>query len=88
MFGAMELTIPYDTLNTSEPLAFIKEISSDSNVNTVDILTPMIPALLYFSPQWMKFLMKPVLDYQATGKWPHPWAIHDIGISIYSICVS
>lgn len=44
-FGGMEITIPYDTLNTSDVLSFPKEISTDGNVNTADVIFPMLPGL-------------------------------------------
>ena len=34
VFGGSDLTIPSDTLNTSDVMVFLKEISSDGNVNT------------------------------------------------------
>lgn len=79
VFGGIDLTIPADTLSTSDVKAFIKEISSDGNVNTVDIIYPLFPFFYVFAPEYIKLLLDPVLQYTATGAWPHPWAIHDIG---------
>jgi hypothetical protein len=36
VFGGSDLTIPGDSLNTSDVMAFLKEISSDGNVNTCE----------------------------------------------------
>lgn len=33
--GALDLTIPTDTLDTTQHMIFLKEISSDGNVNTM-----------------------------------------------------
>ncbi|KAL1964735.1 hypothetical protein VTN77DRAFT_6602 [Rasamsonia byssochlamydoides] len=80
-YGAIDLTIPNDTLDTSDPFAFIKEISSDGNVNTIDIITPAFPIYYLLDPDWIKFLLEPVLKYLATGGWQQPYMIHDIGSS-------
>jgi hypothetical protein len=37
-YGGSDLTIPNDTLDTSDIMVFLKEISSDGNVNTCEIL--------------------------------------------------
>ncbi|CDO71296.1 hypothetical protein BN946_scf184908.g53 [Trametes cinnabarina] len=81
-FGAMELTVSRlgsDSFNTSNMLMFMKEISSDGNVNTADIIFPAWPLLLYISPGVGKQLLLPLLEYQATGQYPNSWAAHDIG---------
>lgn len=78
-YGAIDLTIPNDSLDTSNPLAFIKEISSDGNVNTIDIITPAFPIYYLLDPDWIKFLLDPVLKYLATGGWQQPYMIHDLG---------
>ena len=78
-FGGIDLTIPNNTLDTSKAAAFIKEISSDGNINTVDIIVELIPLFYTFNPEWIKLLLNPVVDYLATGRWPHPWVIHDLG---------
>lgn len=78
-YGAIDLTIPNDSLDTSNPLAFIKEISSDGNVNTIDIITPAFPIYYLLDPEWIKFLLEPVLKYLAMGGWQQPYMIHDLG---------
>ena len=80
IFGAIDLTIPNSTLKTANASAFIKEISSDGNVNTVDIIFPMLPFFYTLAPKWIKLLVEPIAQYLATGGWPHPdYVIHDIG---------
>lgn len=78
-FGALELTIPYDTLDTTNPYVFLKEISSDGNVNTIDVIYPMFPIMNVIDPMWIKMVLAPVAAYLDTGDWPHPYTIHDIG---------
>lgn len=81
VFGAIDLTIPSDTLDTSDVKAFIKEISSDGNLNTVDIIFPLFPFFYVFAPEYIKLLLDPILEYSAAGRYPHPWTIHDLGTS-------
>ncbi|KIX02146.1 uncharacterized protein Z518_08085 [Rhinocladiella mackenziei CBS 650.93] len=79
--GAVEFTIPEGDHNVTDVMAFIKEISSDGNVNTLDILFPTFPIYYVTNPDIIKFLLEPVLRYLQAGRWPHEWAIHDIGSS-------
>ena len=78
-FGALELTIPLDTLDTSNPYVFLKEISSDGNVNTIDVIYPMFPIMNVLDPTWIKMVLAPVAAYLDTCDWPHPYTIHDLG---------
>lgn len=50
-------------------------------MNTVDVIYPAWPVFLYTNPQLGRFLLEPLLRYQATGLYPNPWAAHDIGSS-------
>ncbi|KAI5238898.1 DUF1793-domain-containing protein [Aureobasidium subglaciale] len=79
VMGGIDLTIPADTLNTTELRAFIKEISSDGNMNTVDIIFPAFPFFYVYAPEYIKLLLDPVLEYLASGCYPNPWVVHDIG---------
>lgn len=58
---------------------FLKEISSDGNVNTVDIIFPAYPALLYTNSELLKLVLEPLYEIQAAGDYPNAWAMHDIG---------
>jgi hypothetical protein len=64
-----------------KPWAFLKEISSDGNVSTVDVLYPAMPVFAYLDPQYLRLLLEPVLDYAETGGWPKAFAEHDLGSS-------
>ncbi|KAG9004392.1 hypothetical protein FRB94_002410 [Tulasnella sp. JGI-2019a] len=80
--GATEITISKDgsrNWNTSDVMMFMKEISSSGNVNTVDVIYPAWPAFLYTNPALGKYLLEPLLAYQATGQYPNKWSIHDLG---------
>ena len=78
-YGGIDLTIPNDTLDTGEPLAFIKELSSDGNVNTIDVIMPAFPIYWVMDPDWIRLLLEPVMKYLAAGRWTLPYTIHDIG---------
>jgi Domain of unknown function (DUF5127)/Domain of unknown function (DUF4965)/Domain of unknown function (DUF1793)/Domain of unknown function (DUF4964) len=64
-----------------KPWAFLKEISSDGNVSTIDVLYPAMPVFAYLDPQYLSLLLEPVLDYAETGGWPKTFAEHDLGSS-------
>ncbi|KAJ7481103.1 hypothetical protein B0H11DRAFT_1232531 [Mycena galericulata] len=81
-FGATELTISKasdGSWNTTDILMFMKEISSDGNVNTVDVIFPAWPIFMYTNPTLGKYLLDGLLAYQATGQYPNAWAVHDLG---------
>ncbi len=63
------------------PWAFLKEISSDGNVSTVDVTYPASPAYLYASPTYLRLLLEPLLAYVEAGLWPQTFAPHDLGAS-------
>jgi hypothetical protein len=63
------------------PWAFLKEISSDGNVSTIDVTYPAFPAYLYLSPTYLRLLLEPALDYAEHGGWPKQFAEHDLGSS-------
>jgi Domain of unknown function (DUF5127)/Domain of unknown function (DUF4965)/Domain of unknown function (DUF1793)/Domain of unknown function (DUF4964)/TAT (twin-arginine translocation) pathway signal sequence len=61
------------------PWAFLKEISSDGNVSTVDVTYPCMPVFLYADPQYLGLILGPLLDYAEHGGWPKQFAEHDLG---------
>jgi len=64
-----------------QPWALLKEISSDGNVSTVDVLYPASPAWIYADPAYLALLLEPLLAYAETGGWPKTFAEHDLGSS-------
>ncbi|KAJ9205056.1 hypothetical protein DTO164E3_1679 [Paecilomyces variotii] len=73
-FGATQLC---GTPNTT--YIFLKEISSDGNMNTVDVIFPAHPIFLYTNPTLLKLLLDPLYENQEAGKYPNLWAMHDLG---------
>ncbi|MEV8564520.1 DUF5127 domain-containing protein [Streptomyces sp. NPDC051322] len=62
-----------------KPWAFLKEISSDGNVSSIDVTYPAIPAFLYTDPAYLGLLLAPMLEYAEHGGWPKTFAEHDLG---------
>ncbi|KAF2101922.1 DUF1793-domain-containing protein [Rhizodiscina lignyota] len=77
IFGGVDVTA--ESTNSSTPLAFMKEISSDGNVNTIDVIFPTLPFWYALAPNYIRLLLEPDMAYMATGRWPRQFAIHDIG---------
>ncbi|TVY48886.1 Glutaminase A [Lachnellula occidentalis] len=73
-FGAAQLCG-----TTSKPYLFLKEISSDGNIQTVDVIFPAIPIFLYSNPILVKYLLDPLFENQEAGRFPKQWSIHDLG---------
>jgi Glutaminase A six helical-hairpin domain/Domain of unknown function (DUF5127)/Domain of unknown function (DUF4964) len=74
-YGGTELVASPD----GKPWAFLKEISSDGNVSTVDVIYPASPLWLYADPAYLGLLLEPLLAYAEVGGWPERYAEHDLG---------
>ena len=85
IMAAYVLTVPSSGgcatagVNMSEPLFFQKEISSDGNVNTVDVLYPAMPFFLYANPELLRFSLEPLFQNQEGGFYPNGYSMHDLG---------
>ena len=75
-FGATEMVGTKDA-----PWMFMKEISSDGNISTVDVIYPAFPVFLYTNPHLLRLQLDPLFAYAETGGWPKAFAEHDIGSS-------
>ncbi|KAI9927911.1 hypothetical protein AWENTII_012429 [Aspergillus wentii] len=58
---------------------FMKEISSNGNMNTVDVVFPAHPIFLYTNPELLRLVLKPYYELQESGLYPNSYAMHDIG---------
>ncbi|KAH7098950.1 DUF1793-domain-containing protein [Auriculariales sp. MPI-PUGE-AT-0066] len=85
VFAAFELTVSKTSsgaFNATDLMVFQKEISSSGNMNTVDVIFPSWPSLLYTNPVLGKLMLEPLFQYQTTGCIvPNKWSIHDVGAS-------
>lgn len=86
IMGAYVLTVPPSggcsnntNVNMSEPLFFQKEISSDGNVNTVDVLYPAMPFFLYANPELLRYSLEPLFQNQESNFYPNGYSMHDLG---------
>ncbi len=62
------------------PYYFPKENFSCGCIATVDVIYPAAPVLLLLNPRLLEASLAPVMDYVKSGKWPLPYAPHDLGI--------
>jgi hypothetical protein len=74
VFGATQFGSTPD-----DPLLFLKEISSNGNMQTVDVIFPPFPFFLYTNPHRLAYLLQPLLEYQLSGQYPNNYSIHDLG---------
>ncbi|SMR41291.1 unnamed protein product [Zymoseptoria tritici ST99CH_1E4] len=74
-FAAVQLGGTADTNHL-----YIKEISSNGNFQTVDVIFPFIPILFYLNPSWVPLILDPLyINMESPGAWPQKYAIHDLG---------
>ncbi|KAI9727624.1 MAG: hypothetical protein M1828_005852 [Chrysothrix sp. TS-e1954] len=62
-----------------KPLLFLKEISSNGNTQTVDVIFPAFPFFIYTNPTWLAYLLEPLLEHQLSGQYPNKYSMHDLG---------
>ncbi|KAI4259956.1 MAG: hypothetical protein L6R42_004288, partial [Xanthoria sp. 1 TBL-2021] len=74
VMGAYTLAIPPSSgegpnanSNAMEPLMFQKEISSNGNTNTVDVMYPAMPFFLYTNPNLLRYNLEPLYQNQEGG---------------------
>ncbi|KAF2234387.1 glutaminase A [Viridothelium virens] len=61
------------------PLLFLKEISSNGNSQTIDVIFPAFPFFLYTNPRWLAYLLEPLIEHMLSGQYPRKSAMHDLG---------
>ena len=65
---------------TSEnPVIFLKEISSNGNSQTIDVIFPSFPFFIYTNPRWLAYLLEPLIEHMLSGQYPNTYAMHDLG---------
>jgi len=63
----------------ANPLLFLKEISSNGNSQTVDVIFPAFPFFLYTQPRWLAYLLEPLMEHMGSGQYPNKYTMHDLG---------
>ncbi|KAL9126247.1 MAG: hypothetical protein Q9217_004680 [Psora testacea] len=61
------------------PILFIKEISSNGNFQTIDVIFPSFPFFLYTNPRWLAYMLEPLIEHTLSGQYPNKYAMHDLG---------
>ena len=61
------------------PILFLKEISSNGNFQTIDVIFPSFPFWLYTNPRWLAYLLEPLIEHMLSGQYPNDYAMHDLG---------
>lgn len=62
-----------------DPILFMKEISSNGNFQTIDVIFPAFPFFLYTNPRWLAYLLEPLIEHMLSGQYPRKSAMHDLG---------
>ncbi|GAA6059794.1 hypothetical protein JCM10212_003689 [Sporobolomyces blumeae] len=60
-------------------MMWLKEISSNGDMSTIDVIFPLHPILLYTNPTLVALLLEPLLVYTHSGMYPNRWPVHDLG---------
>lgn len=61
------------------PILFLKEISSNGNFQTIDVIFPSFPFFMYTNPRWLAYLLEPLIEHMLSGQYPNTYAMHDLG---------
>lgn len=63
-----------------DPILFLKEISSNGDFQTVDVIFPAFPFFLYTNPRWLGYMLEPLIEHQLSGQYPNKYVMHDMGV--------
>lgn len=64
---------------SDNPILFLKEISSNGNSQTIDVIFPSFPFFLYTNPRWLAYILEPLIEHMMSGQYPNDYAMHDLG---------
>ncbi|KAJ7144241.1 hypothetical protein C8R44DRAFT_143399 [Mycena epipterygia] len=67
--------------NTSDVLAFMKDVGSTQRVNPTEAIYAAMPALLYLNASISGALLEPLLRFQNSSAYTNPYAATDLGNS-------
>jgi hypothetical protein len=66
-----------------KPWCFMKEISTNGDMSTMDVIFPASPFFLYHNPEVLRMLLEPVLAYAANEtnvNYSSPYSPHQLGV--------
>lgn len=66
-------------LNGTPAMVMLKEISSNGNCQTTDVIAPMLPFFIYGAPELLALLLEPIYRYISTGLYRPLPTPHDLG---------
>lgn len=75
VFGAIAPAV-----GSAQTYMFMKEISSNGDTNTADVIFPAMPIFLYLNETLLKLLLDPLYANQENGLYPNTYAEHDLGV--------
>ncbi|GAA5882719.1 hypothetical protein JCM16303_006560 [Sporobolomyces ruberrimus] len=81
-FASFELTTGVNEdyeVDETRMMGWLKEISSNGDMSTIDVIFPLHPILLYTNPTLLALLLEPLLTYTHSGLYPNRWPVHDLG---------
>jgi hypothetical protein len=80
VMGAYVYAVPPASSGSyTDVMMFQKEISSDGNVNTVDVLFPAMPYFLWANPEMLRYTLQGLFENQEAGLYPNGYSMHDLG---------
>ena len=62
-----------------DPILWLKEISSNGNFQTIDVIFPAFPFFMYTNPRWLAYMLEPLIEHTLSGQYPNSYAMHDLG---------
>lgn len=62
-----------------EPVFLSKECDSNGCIGTVDVSYPSVPMFLYYAPELVKALLRPIFAFSGLPVWCFDFAPHDVG---------
>ncbi|KAK3394880.1 hypothetical protein B0H63DRAFT_385879 [Podospora didyma] len=74
-FGALQIAG-----TPSKPYIFLKEISSNGDSQTVDVIFPAWPIFMYLNATLGRYLLDPLFENQESGAYPNAYAEHDLHV--------
>ncbi|KAK0558195.1 hypothetical protein OC844_005346 [Tilletia horrida] len=83
--ATIEITISKNSSGAFNPesdpvYVTLKEISSNGDFQTVDVIFPAFPIFSFLNPNIIRDLLEPIFKYTMSGLYPNKWCVHDLGV--------